>query len=210
MELNWTEVILGVLGLLGTISAGILGIYKAHVDKKRITQMEAEMDLHKTGLDFTTCLAEIHTIEQHVNSLANTSEIDSVVIITAVNGILDPRWISEVWRWEYDKNMEHGTTIRHTEIDSDMVDRLQMVMRRGSTMESMTELDPGVYKDMYLMDGIKAGYLAHINTKRLGPQCVKMSFCMFRSHNNDRIDQATLAKCWNIVGMFKQADGLFG
>lgn len=215
MELDYTEVVVSAIGLLGVLISAWYGYrtkYRGEEQEShRADQAENEMKFQRAALSFAAYLEEWAVIESDARYLLENTNVDRFMILRAWNGARDPKWTTSV----YQMRMEGQEPIQyvHFELDADYQSRLREISDRRFMTFAVDEIPESFIKRIYQAEGVKHSSWFLIDEHELeredGNKAKAITYCSFATHGDEPLTPDELTRCQILVGRLKACSASF-
>lgn len=210
-----TEYWLTLLGLvvtvLGIAVTATVSIHKLHIERGKLEVSNQQLELAKRelafqsdALDFSAFLQDWQNTACELNAIIAETEIDRILILRAWNGVLNPLWTTAVYQLR--EEWQQPRQYIHFELDQDYVTRLRELSNTGQIYFITSEMEPieSKIKQVYLAEGVRASYWAHIETVNLkNTEAKAITYISFSTHAQDKISESTRTRCMVMASRLK-------
>jgi hypothetical protein len=196
-----TEIIVALIGLIGVLSAAILGA-KYRSGKGQLNQAQRELDFQHVALGFSEFVAEWAEVSADVKRLMDTTIIDRFIIFRAWNGSQSPRWTTAIYQQRADN--QDVVTYIHVDLDEDYQERIRRMVAHKGLHFVVREIPDSIIKSVYMSEGVTSSYWAHLHSFDLEDSTSRaVVYCSFATHSHKELDDSTMTKCLLIASRLR-------
>lgn len=196
MEINLTDIVIALIGLIGVCVTAYAGVKRVKLEKKKTAQAMDELTVQRAMMGMSWFVDEWETIIKEIDHLIETSNIDRFLLLEAWNGELSPQWTTAVFQRR--QGDQEPVSYVHFELDDDYVSRLQTISR-GQVLYFEVDSQPESFiKQVYQAEGVKHAVWCHLAKRQIGTNHL-ISYCSFATHE-DELDPSVVTKCRILAG----------
>lgn len=168
--------------------------------QKETREMHREMVFQTLSLGFAEFTSGLRSIEQEIDQLRDSTEIDRVLMLKGWNGLREMRYVTAF----YQSRSEGQGAVSYINFPTD-VDYRERVNHTRDNRRLYFEVDDTPNSEImtaYRAEGLKASYWVHCCTVQLagsesGSKCIV--FMSFGTHGEGGISEQTRASCDRIA-----------
>lgn len=193
-----------ISGLVSIIAAILTYISKRNekVSKQKLAQAELEMTVQSDALDFGQFFQDWNFIQNEINELMESTNVDRFLMFRAWNGARDPRWTTAVYQLR--QGEQKPVSYVHFELDNDYKHRLNDMIESNKIYFEVEDLPDSAIRSVYKAEGVASAVWCHLDSSR--PKDINgksITYCSFASHDPHLIDEHTQTRCKIVADRMK-------
>lgn len=166
------DVVTEVIALLGVIFTAMWGTHASRKLKQAEHQMAASGDVLPFGNFFT----EVFDMDRGILSVLDNTNIDSFSLFIATNGVMEPRWTTNV----YQRRQGYAPMeVVHYRLDEDAVIRIRQARKEGCIRMRTADLPPCQLKKICELSGITESVWYYVGSYAKAQGVEQTTLCVY-------------------------------